>query len=408
MRGAELVALWAVAFLAATVESALRCASWAKLEALLDDPVERGRYARRLEGVPVYTAMCVVVRFVATVALVVIVVLSASPAALVPDVAAAIVFLLIAEAAARPLGRRRSALVLRAVLPALHALSYPLRPAAWPGARRGEAAPSPEVVEAAREEIRVALADGIAEGAIGTEEGPMIEGVLRLRNVDVDQIMTPRADVEYVQADVPLQEVVRTLASFHHSRVPVCEGTLDNVLGIVYVRDLLAMMDKPEAASLPVRKVARSALFVPETNHVDALLQRLREEHVRIAVVVDEFGGTSGVVTVGDVLEEIVGGMADEYGREEGEDRIRVRSSGGVEVDARVRIDEANARFRLGIPKHPDYDTVGGFVNDLFGRVPGPGDELRQDGLLVRILQGDARRVRRVFLKRIEHGKAED
>jgi CBS domain containing-hemolysin-like protein len=327
---------------------------------------------------------------------------------LAQDVAAAAVVLLIAEAAARPIGRRRSAGVLRAVLPVLHVLSYPLRPTAWSGARRAEAGPRPEVVEAAREAVRIALADGIAEGAISAQERPMIEGVLRLRDVDVDQIMTPRADVEYVRADVPLQEAVRTLASFHHSRVPVCENTLDDVLGILYVRDLLAMMDKPEAASLPLRRVARPALFVPETNHVDTLLQKFREERVRIAVVVDEYGGTSGVVTVGDVLEEIVGGMADEYGREEGEDRIRVRSSGGVEVDARVRIDEVNAMSRLGIPEHADYDTVGGFVNGLFGRVPGAGDERRQDGLLVRILQADERRVRRVFLKRIEPGTPED
>jgi CBS domain containing-hemolysin-like protein len=299
--------------------------------------------------------------------------------------------------------------VLLGALPVLYCLSYPLRPAAWSGAGPGEPEeePEPEVVDAAKEEIRVALADGTTEGAIEAEERLMIEGILRFSDVDVGQIMTPRTEIEYLEADVPLNEAARTLASFRHSRIPVCEETLDNVVGILYVKDLLALMEHEDSAALPLRQAARKPLFVPETNTVDLLLQKFRSEHIQIAVVVDEYGGTSGVVTVEDILEEIVGEIEDEYDQEESENRIRARSSGGVEVDARVRIDEVNEMFDLDIPEDEDYDSVGGFVTDRFGRVPDPGEEYRENGLLVRILQSDERRVRRVFLKRVEPEKEE-
>ncbi len=323
---------------------------------------------------------------------------------------AAVGLLVLAEIAARLIGRKWSSGVLLGALPMLYALSYPFRPGAWGGPREDEPEeePQPEVVDAAKEEIRVALADGTTEGAIEAEERLMIEGILRFSDVDVGQIMTPRTDIEYLEADVSLSEATRTLASFRHSRIPVCDDTLDDVIGILYVKDLLALIEHEDSAGLSLREAVRKPLFVPETNTVDLLLEKFRDEHIQIAVVVDEYGGTSGVVTVEDILEEIVGEIEDEYDQEESENRIRVRSSGGVEVDARVRIDEVNEMFDLDMPEDEDYDSVGGYVTDRFGRVPDPGEEYREDGLLVRILQSDERRVRRVFLKRVEPEKDED
>jgi magnesium and cobalt exporter, CNNM family len=409
--GTEMVALWLAVFLSALAESALHFASWAKLEDMLEGPQQRRRYAHYLEGVRVYAALCVVVRLAATGAFVAFAVLRAGvgPGRPLIAVAAAVALLVLAEIAARLIGRRWSAGVLLGALPLLHVLAYPFRPVAWSGPHEvePEEQPHPEVVEAAKEEIRVALADGATEGAIEAEERQMIEGILRFGDVDVGQIMTPRTDIEYLQADVPLAEAARSLAAFHHSRIPVCEDTLDEVVGILYVKDLLALVERRDSASLPLRQATRKPLFVPETNTVDLLLEKFRDEHIQIAVVVDEYGGTSGVVTVEDILEEIVGEIEDEYDQEESENRVRLRSSGGVEVDARVRIDEVNEMFDLDIPEDEDYDSVGGYVTDRFGRVPDPGEEYRENGVLVRILQSDERRVRRVFLKRVEPEKEE-
>jgi len=410
--GAELVVFWAVVFLAALAEAALHFASWAKLEDVLEGPHARRRYARYLEGARAYAGLCVVVRVAATGAFVALVVLRAGPGtgAAAAALGVAVALLVLAEVVARLIGRKWSAGVLVGALPILYVVSYPVRPGAWSGteAPEPEEEPEPEVVEAAKEEIRVAIADGTTEGALEVQEKHMIEGILRFGDVDVGQIMTPRTEIEYIEADVPLREAMKTLAAFHHSRIPICEETLDEVVGILYVKDLLALLERGDSTQLPVRRIARSPLFVPETNTVDLLLQQFRDQHIQIAVVLDEYGGTSGIVTVEDILEEIVGEIEDEYDQEESENRIRVRSSGGVEVDARVRIDEINEMFDLDIPDDEDYDTVGGFVTDRFGRVPDAGEEHRENGLLARILQSDERRVRRVFLKRIEPEKAED
>jgi magnesium and cobalt transporter len=151
----------------------------------------------------------------------------------------------------------------------------------------------------------------------------------------------------------------------------------------------------------------REPLFVPETKTLGPLLQQFQEEHVQIAVVLDEYGGVSGLVTVEDIVEEIVGEIEDEYDEEDQENRILRSPSGGVEVDARVRIEEINELFGVSIPQDEDYDTVGGYVTASLARVPEAGEEFRSHGLTVRILQSDQRRVRRVFLRRSEPEAAE-
>ncbi len=404
--GAELPALWATVFLAAMVETALRFQSWAKLEEELDSPERRQLYARYLAGAKVYSVICIAARLLAAVALVALIVHGAPEERLRLHLAmgASATLLIVAEVVARLIGRKWSAGVLRGSLPVLYWLSWPLKflhrqPA--PTESEPEEAPEPEVVDAAKEEIRVAIADGTTEGAIEAQEKLMIEGILKFGDVDVAQIMTPRTDIEYLEADTPLDEAIRAVQSFHHSRIPVCEETLDNVVGMAYVKDLLVAVGRPERDKLALRHVMRRPFLVPETNTVDSLLQQFRDQRVQIAVVIDEYGGTAGLVTVEDVLEEIVGEIEDEYDVEETENRVRVRSSGALEVDARVRIDELNEQFDLGIPADEDYDTIGGFVTDRFARVPQEGEEHRENGLLVRILQSDERRVQRVFVRRI-------
>ena len=402
--GTELPVLWVLLLLASLAEAALRFVSWSRLEDELEDRDSRERYARYLEHVRTFHAISLVVRVAATVALVGLVAYASREDAgrLVASVVAAAALVAGGELGGRFLGRRWSAGVLRVVLPVLYGISFPFR---LIGGARGapseeEEAPEPEVVEAAKEEIRVALEDGTAEGALDAEEKQMIEGILKFRQVDVAQIMTPRTEIEGLEADMALEEALESIESFRHSRIPVYEDVLDEVVGIVYVKDLLSAA-RHGTDGKTVRDVAREPYFSPETRTVDSLLRDFQDRHIQIAIVLDEYGGVSGVVSVEDIMEEIVGEIEDEYDEEDHENRVRVRASGGIEADARVRIDELNEAHELDIPEDEAYDTVGGYVASCFGRVPEPGEEYRQDGLIIRVLQSDPRRLHRVFLKRL-------
>ncbi len=403
--GAELPLLWAAVFLAALAETALRFVSLSKLEEELKSPGAKGRYSRYLEHERAASAFCVLARVVCSVAFVALVIQQAiqDSARLLPAALAAAALLVLAQLAARAIGRKWSTGILLVLLPPVSWLSYPLRPLRVTGRRPAvgdNEEPEPEVVDAAKEEIRVALEDGAAEGALEAEEMQMIEGILKFRDVDVAEIMTPRPDIECLEAGMPVRQAVKELQSLHHSRIPVYEDMLDQVIGIVYVKDLLAALTREDNDGITLRDVMREPLFVPETKTVGPLLQQFQNQHVQIAVVLDEYGGVNGVVTVEDIMEEIVGEIEDEYDEEDHENRILRRSSGAIEVDARVHIGELNDLLDLNILEDEDYDTVGGYVMDHFARVPEPGEEFRANGVLIHILQSDKRRVRRVLIKR--------
>lgn len=402
--GAELPALWAAVFVAGLAESALRFVSLARLEDELEGPAARTRYARYIEHVKPLSAFCMLVRVLATVVFAGLVLLRAEQEAgpvLLAGLAAA-ALLMLAESIARPIGRRWSSGVLRLLLPPLYLMAWPFRVIATlgrPPSRQREE-PQPEVVEAAKEEIRVAIEDGTAEGALEAEEKQMIEGIMKFGDVDVSEIMTPRTEMECLAADMPLPQAIRALGELHHSRVPVYEGTLDRIIGVVYVKDLLDAVGNAQDEAAALRDVMRQPLFVPETKTVAPLLQQFQQEHVQIAIVLDEYGGVGGLVTVEDIMEEIVGEIQDEYDEEDLENRILRHASGAIEVDGRVRIDEVNELLDIDIAEDEDYDTVGGYVTAHLARVPEPGEEFRSRGLLVRVLHSDQRRVRRVLLQR--------
>jgi CBS domain containing-hemolysin-like protein len=399
--GVELPALWAVVFLAALAESALRYVSLAKLEDGLQGWSARNRYAQYVERARSVSAFCILARTLATVAFVAMIALQAQR--VLAALLAAAALLVAAEWTARFVGHRWSSGVLRLLLPPLFWLSVPLRAAGLGGRRaapeEGEE-PEPEVVRAAEEEIRVAIEDGAAEGALEAGEKEMIEGIIKSREVDVAEIMTPRTDMECLEADMPLAEAVRAFGECDHSRVPVYQDTRDRIVGVVYLKDLLAAVASEDGGPTTLRAVMRDPLFVPETKAVHPLLQQFQREHVQIAIVLDEYGGVSGLVTVEDIMEEIVGEIQDEYDQEDHESRIRQRPSGEIEVDGRVRIDEVNELLGVNIPEDEDYDTIGGYVTAHAARVPEPGEEFRSHGLAMRILQSDQRRVERVLLRR--------
>lgn len=407
--GAELLALWAAVFLAALVDSALHSLSWSRLEEELKRREARQRYARYVKHTRLFSLICLAVRVAAAVALIGLITqnLIGSHRSLALSLSLVAALLALVELAARTIGQKWSAAVLRAFLPLFHLLSWPLRilPLAEEPDAHVEGAPKPGIVQAAKEEIRVAIEDGAVEGALDNTEKEMIKGVLKFQQVDVAQIMTPRTEIESLDAGLPLSEALDAFYSFRHSRIPVFEGTLDRVAGIVYVKDVLAAARQESRDSIRLRDIMREPFFAPETQSVGHLLQKLQERHIQIAIVLDEYGGVSGVVSVEDVIEEIVGEIQDEYDEEDHESWIKTLPSGAIETDARVRIDELNADYDLNLPEDNGYDTVAGFVTSRFGRVPGPDEELRTDDLLIRVLQSDERRVHRVLLEPIPRRK---
>lgn len=200
---------------------------------------------------------------------------------------------------------------------------------------------------------------------LGTIEQDMIRGVVELSNTAVKEIMVPRIDVVFLAVDMSFDELMVKIIESGHSRFPVYDTTIDNVIGILYVKDLLNYFFKNE--TIEIGKIIRKAFFVPESKKCDSLLLEFKRKHVHIAVVVDEYGGVSGVVCLEDVLEEIVGEIQDEFDNEM-EDIIEI-SPNTYLCDARIDIEDLQEHTGIRLPDE-DFDTLGGFVFDLFGKIP--------------------------------------
>ncbi len=228
----------------------------------------------------------------------------------------------------------------------------------------------------------------------GPENGElaMIRRIAHMVDRSVREIMVPRIDMVTADADCNLEDVLQLVLERGYSRIPLYEETVDEIVGVVYAKDLLKFMaDGQRPTSL--REIARPPYFIPEGKHIDELLAELREHRVHMAIVVDEYGGTAGLATIEDVLEEIVGEIQDEYDREEA--AIQHVTDTEAIVDARLGLDELNELFALTI-EGEDFDTVGGFVYHQLGRMPAPGDEVSADGLTLRVLSVLGRRIKKV------------
>ena len=238
-----------------------------------------------------------------------------------------------------------------------------------------------------------------ANGGIEAEEREMIRGIINLVDTTTREIMVPRIDIVAVDAEEGLDEALRLIVDRGFSRIPLYEGTIDNVVGVLYAKDLIRYLaDRPSRQGPPsLNEIARPAYFVPESKKIDELLAEMRQNKVHMAIVVDEYGGTAGLVTIEDLLEEIVGEIEDEYDRSE----VTIERVGEDEavLDARVSIDELNEIFGLSV-EGEDFDTVGGFVYHLLGKMPTPGDEVAANGLRLRVLSVLGRRIKKVRVTR--------
>jgi putative hemolysin len=248
------------------------------------------------------------------------------------------------------------------------------------------------------EELRSVVSEGEREGALEEDQKEMIEGVLRFKKADVTETMTPRTDIVSIDADAVPLEARRLIVRSGHSRIPVTGGNVDTIVGILYAKDLLS--DGANAgtpAPARVGDLMRPPLFVPVTKRLDELLAEFQRAKVHMAVVLDEYGGTAGLVTIEDLIEEIFGEIADEY-EEASPAPIRRAGPHAFEVEARVHIDELNDELSLDLPEDEDYETIGGFVLSRLGYIPKAGEVFACNGLRITVLEAEERRIRRLRL----------
>ena len=258
------------------------------------------------------------------------------------------------------------------------------------------------------EEIRTIVNEGHREGLIEEDAREMIEGVIELGDAVVSQIMTPRTEMYMAHATRPWDDVVNDIIDAGHTRVPAYEKNRDDIVGILYNKDLLPELAKdPDEPRRPIRELLRKPIFVPETKPVKDLLELFQRSRTHIAIVLDEFGGVSGLVTIEDVLEEIVGEIADEYDPEVEEQIVKIDDD-TCEAIGRAHVDEINAVMGFDLPESEDFDTIGGFVFAEFGRVPASGESIVwQDAVRVTVLEATRRRINRVRLERVRQESLE-
>ncbi|MBI5284033.1 MAG: HlyC/CorC family transporter [Chloroflexi bacterium] len=254
--------------------------------------------------------------------------------------------------------------------------------------QRVEEAPEDETDEL----LRLARIDTDGE-PIEEEERQMIRGIIEMEDTTAREIMAPRIDIVALEVSETIDDALKLIVDKGFSRIPLYDETIDNVTGIIYAKDLLRCLTEGRRPALS--DIARPPYFIPETKRVDELLGELRQSKVHIAIVVDEYGGTAGLVTIEDLLEEIVGEIQDEYDREEAPIE-RVNATEAI-LDARVSIDALSELFGFEVDEEEqDYDTIGGFVYHHLGKVPVAGDEVRVDGLTLRVLSVLGRRIKKV------------
>jgi CBS domain containing-hemolysin-like protein len=245
-------------------------------------------------------------------------------------------------------------------------------------------------------EIQELMDAGEEEGVINEEENQMIRSILALGDTVVREIMVPRTDMAFVSADAGVKEVLEGIIACGHSRIPVYEGTIDNIIGLIYAKDLLKYWGTSEE-DIQLRTIIRAPFFIPENKNLEELLHEFKKRRVHIAIVIDEYGGTAGLVTIEDLLEQIVGDIKDEYDIEE--ERLVVEPDGAILVDARLPIEELEDHFHIQVERDK-FDTVGGLIFQMTGRIPVSGEIVENEVIRLTVLEADERKISRVRIVR--------
>ena len=246
------------------------------------------------------------------------------------------------------------------------------------------------------EEIKQILSESEEGGVIRTPEREMLDAIFDLGSLVVRQVMIPRTEILAVEADTPLQEIIQLTSQSTYTKFPIYEDSPDQILGIVHVKDLIRALQSPDCESCTARTLAREPIFVPETISVNALLQQFRDNRQHIAIVLDEFGGTAGLVTLEDLLEEIVGEVSDPFDSITPE--IQTMPDGLILIDGLTLIEEVNQHLKLDL-QDPDYDTIAGYVLGKLGRIPRIGDVVESGGVQLRVESLDGMRIAQLSLR---------
>ena len=316
--------------------------------------------------------------------------------------ALALAMIVLAQGAAQAVGQRYYVGIVNSVSPVLARIDRAWGPAlalverlgGVPTRLSGNDLPAANGGQPGHEEVTVE--EEVREA--DPDERRMIRGILHLEDATAREIMVPRVSLVAADVDMSLSDVAAIMVDSGHSRVPVYRDSIDEVVGIAHARDLLQSIASPEQ-KVELRDIVRPPMFIPDSKPLDELLQEFQERRVTIALVVDEYGGTEGVVTMEDLLEEIVGEIEDEFGTEE--PPITRVSEREVVVDGRVTLDELNELFQTNL-EGDGFDTVAGLLSTHLGRIPASGDVVSLNGLTIEVISTAGRRVRRVRVAQSE------
>jgi CBS domain containing-hemolysin-like protein len=256
-----------------------------------------------------------------------------------------------------------------------------------------------------RDEIRDIIQTGEREGVIDAEEREMLQRIFRFTNTIAKEVMTPRLDVTAITADAEIEEAIETCVQGGHARLPIYEGSLDNVIGVVHLRDLVRDRDYGEGGiDLELEDLIEPVLHVPESKNVDELFSEMRRERMHMVIVIDEFGTTEGIVTVEDLTEEIVGEIL-----EGGEDEpIEFVEDDTVVVRGELNIDEVNEALGIDLPEGEEFETIAGFVFNRAGRLVGEGEELTYENVRITVEQVENTRIMKARVLRLPEASETD
>lgn len=312
---------------------------------------------------------------------------------------AAALVLVFVEIVPRLLAARSPERILIRALPIFYALSLPILPVTagvlvLTRVVRKTNGQADEEQDEAAEDILSAVTEGEKEGSIAEDQADMIENIIELRDADVAEIMTPRPDMTSVSTEDPLDKTIALVLESGHSRLPVFRNTRDDIVGVLYVRDLIAAIspDHGERPSLSTESLMRPPYFVPETMQISDLLREFQRRKATMAVVVDEYGGTAGLVTVSDIVQTIVGEVRD-HDEPPREPVVKIIDERCIEADARTPVRRLNEDFGAAIPESDEYDTVAGYLCYALGRIPQVGDHHTADDMDIAVLEADERHV---------------
>lgn len=256
------------------------------------------------------------------------------------------------------------------------------------------------------EEIKTLIGIGEEEGVLEEEEKEMIESIFEFGDTKVLEVMIPRTEMVCIGVNTKLEDILLLIAKAGHSRIPVYEGRIDNIVGLLYIKDLLKFWGEHQGKELILKDFMRQPYFVPETKMVNELLRDFQRNRIHMAIVVDEYGGTAGLVTMEDLIEEIVGEIEDEYDTRS--KKIEKLENGDVLVDARMDIGELNEELDISLPDEEGVETIAGFITSLLGRVPPVGEIIDYEGLKIHVVEATKRRIGKIKICCLKSGEGKD